>query len=60
MPDPKTAVPACECGVLPHRVWCPRKPFYDRAYNRIVQEHAKGLRTRDSPYQSVRADRWPA
>lgn len=49
--------PRCRCGTVPHRVWCPRKPFYDRAYDRIVAEHVKGLRTRNSPYQSVREER---
>jgi hypothetical protein len=46
--------PRCRCGVVPHRCWCPRAPFYWRAYDEVVAatyetlvHTPRGLRRRD-------------
>jgi hypothetical protein len=46
-PPPATPRPAargrCDCGVLPHRCWCPAKPAADRAYHAAVETAARML-----------------
>jgi hypothetical protein len=46
-PPPASPQPAgraaCDCGVIPHRCWCPAKPAADRAYNATVEVAARML-----------------
>lgn len=46
-PPPPASAPqpparrGCDCGVLPHRCWCPDKVAYDRTYNAQVEAAAR-------------------